>query len=271
MEIIQLWPTMESAGTGNPADDFAPYLETHLIEDDAAPRGAVLVCPGGGYCWRAPHEATPIAKKFNELGFHAFVVYYRVAPYRHPAPLRDALRAIRIIRSRAAEWKVNGDQIAILGFSAGGHLTASAGTLYETVNVDAGDAADNYPVRPDALIPCYAVINLTSPFGHAGSGENLLGTKFSLPSAEEFNLENQVSANTPPTFLWHTADDPVVNIQNSIAFATALWQHKVTAELHVFPHGPHGIGLAEEYPDAKIWPELAATFLINSCKFAAHR
>ncbi len=271
METIQLWPVMESANTGNSADDFAPYLETYLIEDGGAPRGAVLVCPGGGYGGRAEHEGTPIAQKFNELGFHAFVVHYRVAPYRHPAPLRDALRAIRIIRSRAAGWGVNPDQIAICGFSAGGHLAASAGTLYETVNADAKDAADHFPVRPDALIPCYPVINVTEKFGHFGSGENLLGEKIHSPAAREFNLDTQVSANTPPAFLWHTATDGAVNVRNSIDFAMALWANNVTAELHVFPHGPHGLGLAPEYEDVKLWPELAAAFLMKNCGFAAHK
>lgn len=267
METIKLWNRKESAGTGNPADDFEPYFETYLLDNSRPPRGAVVVCPGGGYSNRAPHEAAPIAQKFNELGFHAFVVHYRVAPYRFPAPQRDIFRAVRLIRSRAAEWGVDPAQIAVLGFSAGGHLTASSGTLFHEVNADAGDAADAFPQRPDAILPCYAVIAFKG-WGHLGSGQNLLGDKLDAQS-EHFSLEKRVTPDTPPAFLWHTATDQAVPVRNSIEFATACWKNGVKAELHVFPEGPHGIGLAKDYPDAQRWPELAAKFLTTTCGFTA--
>ncbi len=271
MKKYPLWKTIESAGTGNSADDFEPYFETYLI-DDKKRRGGVLVLPGGGYCKRAPHEGEPVALKFNELGLHAFVLQYRVAPYRYPAPQRDLFRAIKIIRCHAAEWGLIPDQLAVLGFSAGGHLTASGATLYDEVAVLTGDEADGFSARPDAVIPCYPVINLTSPWGNRGSGVNLLGEEgMARREAEELNLETRVTSYTPPAFLWHTADDPVVNIKNSTSFAEALWKHGVAAELHVFPHGPHGIGLAEDYPDASRWPKLAARFLETTCKFTARK
>ena len=268
METIKLWNTVESAGTGNPADDFAPYLEPFLLDRTQPLRGAVIVCPGGGYVNRAPHEGTPIALKFNELGFHAFVLQYRVAPYRFPAPQRDVFRAVRIVRSRAAELGIDAAQIAVLGFSAGGHLTASAGTLFDEVDAKAGDAADAYSQRPDAILPCYPVISFSTVWGHRGSGENLLGA--SLAELEErYCLDRRVTADTPPAFLWHTATDGAVPVRNSVAFAEACWKNGVPAELHVFPAGPHGIGLAADYPDAKRWPELAAKFLTATCGFTA--
>lgn len=268
METIKLWKSVESAGTGNPADDFDPYLELYLLDGTQPARGAVIVCPGGGYCARAPHEGEPIARKFNELGFHAFVLQYRVSPYRFPAPQRDLFRAIRIVRSRAEGWGVNPEQIAVLGFSAGGHLVASAGTLFNEVDAKAGDAADACSQRPDAIIPCYPVISFSREWGHRGSGENLLGA--SLDGLEDrFCLSSRVTADTPPAFLWHTATDGGVPVRNSIAFAEACWKNGVPAELHVFPAGPHGIGLALDYPEAKIWPELAAMFLTTTCGFSA--
>ena len=142
METIKLWNALESAGTGRAEDDFEPYLELYLQESPETARGAVLVCPGGGYCNRAPHEAGPIAEQFRAQGFHAFVLQYRVAPYRYPAEQRDLFRAIRLIRSRAAQWNLNPSQLAVLGFSAGGHLAASGGTLFDEVDASAGDAAD---------------------------------------------------------------------------------------------------------------------------------
>ena len=135
-------------------------------------------------------------------------------------------------------------------------------------NASAGDAADREPSRPDALILCYPVINVTEEFGHRGSGKNLLGEKFGTPEALRFNLETRVTAETPPAFLWHTADDNGVNVANSLLFAEALWKNGVTAELHVFPHGRHGLGLAPEAPDIAVWPELAGRFLRVSCGFA---
>lgn len=269
MDVFPLWSKIESAGTGNPKDDFDPCIQTYLLEKSDKPRGAVVVFPGGGYSCRAPHEGEPIALKFNELGFHAFVVQYRVAPYRFPAPQRDAFRAIRLIRSRAQEWGVNPNQIATLGFSAGGHLCASTGTLYREIDADAGDEVDNFPCRPDAIIPCYPVINLTDGIAHRGSGENLLGDKINTPEAAKLDLDKRVSPDDPPAFLWHTADDGAVNVENSIRFAQAMWKAGVTCALHVFPHAPHGVGLGLDYPDIAVWPELAVKFLTVNCKFTA--
>ena len=260
-EKILLWHDRKSAGTGEGQDDFQPFMEIHLLKTEE-PRGVVVVCPGGGYGGRALHEGTTIAEKFNSLGFHAFVVQYRVAPYRFPAPQEDVLRAVKIIRSHAAEWKIKPDKIAICGFSAGGHLTASAGIFFDKINADAGDGADSFPSRPDALILCYPVIS-SGPKGHEGSFISLLGSGATSEHKEKYSLEKLVRKNTPPTFLWHTADDQAVPVENSLMFSTALRENEIPFELHVFPHGAHGLGLAMGQPNIAVWPELCLAWLKN--------
>jgi acetyl esterase/lipase len=259
METIKLWHEYKSANTGCADDDFQPFLEVYTIESKV-PRGAVLVCPGGGYAHRAPHEAGIIAKKFNAHGFHAFVVQYRVSPYRFPAPQEDVFRAVKLIRANAEKWKVKQDKIAVLGFSAGGHLAASSGTLFDDVTAMAGDDADKYSQRPDALILCYPVIS-SGPFAHNGSFDNLLGADADAETRQKFSLEERITPDTPPAFLWHTAEDAAVPVENSLFFATSLRKHKIPFDLHVFPLGRHGLGLAEEYPNIAVWPELCATWL----------
>lgn len=267
-ELIALWPGTV-ADPGAPAADFVPYLKTFLLPAGVGPLGLVMVLPGGGYCNRAPHEADPIAEKFNALGFHAVVLHYRVAPFRYPEPQRDALRAIRIVRSRAAEWDVAPDKIAILGFSAGGHLAACCGTIAGQINADAGDEIDRESSRPDAMILCYPVIRFDT-FGHAGSGDKLLGERSADPDVlAEFRLDTRVHAGTPPAYLWHTAADQGVPVENSIAFARAMWNLGLTAALHVFPRGPHGLGLGDTCPETVVWADLAAEFLKTNCGFPA--
>ena len=259
---IDLWP-------GKDTGEFMPYMETFIL-DTPTPRGAVIVCPGGGYHHRARHEGNPVAERFNALGFHAFVVEYRVGEIKFPEPQQDAFRAIKIIRQHAEEWKVIPDQIAIGGFSAGGHLAASTGVFFDKVDASFGDCADAFPQRPDALFPCYAVIDLDPKrFGHIGSAQRLFGCE--EPTQEQFDcgsLQLHVTENTPPAVMWHTADDGV-KVQNSLAFADAIWKKGGTAELHIFAHGPHGLGLAEAHENIKVWPELVAQVLKPVCKFTA--
>lgn len=254
---IPLWKGRAPAAS--PDDDFRPCLEPYPMPGEAA-RGAVLICPGGGYANRAPHEAAPIAERYNDAGFHAFVVQYRVAPHRHPAPLLDAGRALRIIRKRATEWHVLPDKVAVCGFSAGGHLTASLGVHYGLDELNAGDALDAVSCRPDALILAYPVISARS-FAHVGSYKNLLGEDPDPDLVALMSLENQVTKETPPTFLWHTADDQVVPVANSLAFAEALSKDHVPFELHIYPHGVHGLGLAPGDAHVATWMDLSIDWL----------
>ncbi len=234
---------------------FAPSLAIFLPPAETATGTAVVVCPGGGYGNLAiDHEGKQIALWLNALGVAAFVLRYRHAPcYRHPAPLHDAQRGLRIVRAHANEWGVDPARIGIWGFSAGGHLAATAGTHF-----DAGDAAADDPIervscRPDFLILCYPVITFYAPYAHAGSRENLLGDDPDPRLVELLSNERQVTAKTPPTFLFHTDADTGVPAENSVLFYLALRQAGVPAELHIYAHGAHGVGLCLHDPILGTW------------------
>lgn len=254
---LRLWDGDPPASS--PADDFDPWLELYPLPT-ADVRGAVLVCPGGGYAGRAPHEQAPIAEVFNAAGMHAFVLQYRVAPHRHPAPLLDASRAMRIVRANAEDWHIDPGHIAICGFSAGGHLAASLGVHYELTDLKTGDELDAISCRPDAMVLAYPVISSAS-YGHRGSFENLLGPDPDPDLLSLMSLERQVTGETPPAFLWHTAADVAVPVENSLRFAEVLHAHDVPFELHVYPRGAHGLGLAKDDPHVASWAELCVEWL----------
>ncbi|WP_216625683.1 alpha/beta hydrolase [Paenibacillus planticolens] len=255
---IELWPgaSRESIGEVNQG---CPSLTLYPVASEGL-RAAVIVFPGGGYAMRAAHEGEPVAKWLNGLGISAFVLNYRVAPYEHPVPLQDAQRAIRTVRHHAAEWGIDPKRVGILGFSAGGHLASSAGTLYDAGNQDAADPIERQSSRPDALILCYPVISFYE-YGHVGSKRNLLGETPDEELVTLLSTEKQVTDDTPPTFLWHTADDGAVPVENSLLFAGALSRHKVPYDLHIFESGKHGIGMAVDHGEAYLWPELCANWL----------
>lgn len=236
--------------------DFEPYIELFMLEDKPG-AGMVLVLPGGGYILRADHEGAPVAEKFNRLGLHAAVLQYRVAPRRYPDALLDTLRAVQMMRLIASSTNAFSGKVAVLGFSAGGHLAACAGTLYRNIEVIANDHADNMDPAPDALVLCYPVIS-SGKYGHEQSFEELTGGDDELKAY--LSIEKHVAKDTPPTFLWHTAEDDTVPVQNSLLFTKAMREANRPVELHVFPEGRHGLGLATDY-SARIWPELAAGFL----------
>ena len=256
---IPLWENKPPASA--PEDSFIPTIEPYLLPGDQA-RGAVIVLPGGGYSGRADHERTPIAKFFNEKGLHAFCLDYRVSPNRHPAPLLDACRAVRIVRSRAQEWKVKPDKIAALGFSAGGHLTGSLGVFYDMKELKGIDPQESVSARPDAIVLCYPVI-LSGALGHKGSFDNLLGNEASEETRDRFSLDKQVRPDMPPAFLWHTFADQGVPVENSLKFALAMKEKKVPFEVHIYPDGLHGLGLAPSDPHVATWAPLCAEWLIK--------
>ena len=220
----------------------------------AAP--AVLVLPGGGYAMQADHEAEPVAEWLASLGIHAFVLRYRVAPQRHPAPLEDAKEAMLWIRSGAHGLRVDPARVGVLGFSAGGHLAATL-----SVNVTVGDPALDLPgAVPDLSILCYPVISFVNSV-HQGSVDNLAGAGASAGMLRDLSAELHVGPATPPAFLWHTSDDDAVPVSHSLAYASALSAAGVPVELHVFPHGAHGLGLANDEPGAGQWSGLCAEWL----------
>lgn len=242
----------------NPTLQFFPAHKTD--DQNQSPRPCVLVLPGGGYAHLADHEGEPVAHLLNAHGFHSCVVRYRRTPNHFPAPYEDATRAMRLVRSRAQEWNINPDAVGLLGFSAGGHLTSLVGTQPELYHSPEDNLAGEISARPDFLILLYPVISFVS-YAHQGSVKNLLGEDLSQQRRLDFSSELHVDGGTPPSFLFHTAEDTGVPVQNSLLFAKALADHGVLHALHVFPKGDHGVGLATEIPELSIWPELMIKWL----------
>ena len=239
-----------------------PNLMTGYIAPTHHPSPFIVILPGGGYGNRAAHEGAPIAEFFTTRGIHAFVVDYRVSPNRHPAPLVDAQRAIKLIRQNAKQWYIDPDRIVTLGFSAGGHLAASTVTLPEVETfVDDEISKQNY--LPNGAILCYPVISIDSEYGHVGSGKNLLGDAYEAEKVS-LSLEKRVNEKTPKVFLWHTSDDQVVNVKNSLIFGEKLRDLGIQIEMHIYPHGKHGLGLALTKEDVKGWADLAADWVIRN-------
>ena len=255
--IIPLWgadvPGFEES-FGQPAPALTLFPAKH-------PRGAVLVLPGGGYQHKAAHEGAPIAERLNKGGIFAAVLDYRAAPYRAPVPQWDALRAVQWLRHLAPEFGYQPDHIAILGFSAGGHLAAS--TAYMQIPLPetaADDPLKDCSARPDAAVLCYPVITF-GPYTHEGSRDNLLGEGASEDEIRYWSVENRITKDACPAFIWHTSDDGAVPVQNSLLLAQALSARQVPYALHIWPHGHHGLGLAEETEDIRQWPDLAVQWL----------
>jgi acetyl esterase/lipase len=214
------------------------------------------------------HEGHQIAQWLNSFGVAGFIVQYRHsasgAGYHHPAPLQDAQRALRTVRSRAKEWSVDPGRIGIIGFSAGGHLASSAATHFNESFGESKDPIDRVSARPDFAILVYPVISFTEPFTHTGSRKNLLGANASKDLIEKMSSEKQVTPQTPPTFLIHTWEDKVVPAENSITFYLALRKAKVPAEMHIFLKGPHGFGLGQKLEGASAWPGLCQKWMEES-------
>ena len=257
---IPLWngPAPGSQGT---ADIDIPTVTVYRAR--SANGTGIVVAPGGGYGALAmDHEGRQVASYFNAMGVSAFVLKYRLGPkYRHPIQLGDAQRAVRLVRSRASEFGVQPGRIGMMGFSAGGHLTATAGTRFDAGAPAAPDPIDRASSRPDFLVLGYPVITFEAGVGHAGSVRNLVGENPDAATIALLSNERHVSSATPPTFLFHTTADTGVIAENSVRFYLALVKAKVPAELHVFENGPHGVGLALDDPALGAWPVLLTNWL----------
>lgn len=205
---------------------------------------SVIICPGGGYSILATaHEGDTVARRLNESGIAAFILRYRLPDKKtstrpHLAPVQDLQRAIDLVRTRAGEWRIDPAKIGVMGFSAGGHLAAIGGTHFDRRHVESKSGS----LRPDFVILAYPVVTSDPTFTHSGSIRALLGGTPSSELLEEFSAEKQVTNNTPPCFLVHSANDDGVPVKNSFVFAEALSRHKIPFELHVFPKGGHGYG-----------------------------
>ncbi len=259
-DAIILWPAGAPGAAGG-ADDMIPQLRAFLPPAESMTGAAVVVCPGGGYGFLAPHEGRPVAEWLNSVGVAGFVLTYRHAPrYKHPAPLLDAQRAIRTVRANAAAWGLDKHRVGILGFSAGGHLTTTAATHFDAGAPAAEDPIDRESSRPDFAIPIYPVVTMDE-FTHRGSRNNLLGPEPSRELIDLLSNEKQVTRDTPPMFLVHTYNDPGVPVENSLLLAAALRKAGVPCELHVYEQGPHGFGLGRGDRILESWTDRCADWL----------
>lgn len=220
---------------------YLPYNLKEMNRNDEL-RPCMLVCPGGGYGMCSERESEPIALKFLEMGFNAFVLNYSVAPNRFPSQIREVAAAMELIYANAAEWHCDTEKIAIIGFSAGGHLAAHYSTMF-----DCKEVREVFPESKsvNASILCYPVITADFDFAHKGSIYNVLGHAPNKEEEDYFSCERNVKPTTPPAFIWHTAADNAVPVKNSLVYADACAKNNVPFELHIYPYGYHGLSTCD--------------------------
>lgn len=230
-------------------NDNKATLTTYLLEntseiDENRKRPMVVICPGGGYCFVSEREAEPIAIQFNAMGFHACILRYSVYPAKFPAAITQLAKAVAYVREHAGEWNICENKIVVAGFSAGGHLAASLGTFWHEQFLEdiCGIPKENY--KPNGMILSYPVIT-SGKYAHRDSITSLLQDDYDK-LVDRMSLEKQVSCYTPPAFIWHTYEDELVPVENSLLFVQALRKEKIPFELHIYPKGPHGLSLANE-------------------------
>ena len=269
---LPLWPNGAPGAKGQ-TDKDQPWVDVWLPEKGKANGAAFVVAPGGGYGGlAADHEGVQVAKFMNSLGVTAFVLHYRLGSsgYHYPIELMDVQRAIRLVRSKAGDYSLDVNRVGIIGFSAGGHLTSMAATLFDEKPAEmTNDSVDQLSARPDVACPTYPVISMMDEFGHKGSRKNLLG-----PNNDNEDLMKktttylQVTDKTPPVFIFQTDDDTVVPAENAVNFYLACRKHHVPAELHIYKPGPHGVGLMQGDPVLGTWPQHLAAWLRNQGFFS---
>lgn len=257
-----LWPNGAPGAKGTDDKD-KPELTFYLPAPDKANGAAVLICPGGGYGGLAmDHEGVQVCQYLNSIGVAGIILKYRlpVNGYIHPAPLQDAKQAMRVVRSRAAELKINPQKIGVMGFSAGGHLASTLGTHFDYGDSTAKDELQKISSRPDFMVLVYPVVTLKQ-FTHQGSKNNLLGPNPDPKLVDLLSNEEQVTPYTPQTFLIHTYEDTAVPVENSLNMFKALRENGVPAEMHIFQRGPHGFGMKKDDPILAKWPDMLADWM----------
>ena len=253
-DTVQLWK--QTPGMCEEIPVLGIYIPENKTTDIA-----VVIMPGGGYRGRAPHEGKGYAEFLNAHGIAAFVCQYRVAPHRFPLPLLDARRAIRYVRYFSEKFGISKEKVYIMGSSAGGHLSAMTSTYREPIEFEGLDDIDRENPNPNGQILCYPVIKLLGKgVAHLGSGMNLLGDK-QVEMGEELSPDLIADENTPKAFIWHTFSDPAVNVINSLDYAKRLRQMNVPVEMHIYPEGSHGLGLAPNNPHVADWAERLIAWL----------
>ncbi len=254
--IINLWPDGSPNNPPDPAD--RPHLEVYRPDSPpASPCPAVVVLPGGGYRNLAPHEAEPFGRFFAAHGYVGIVCRYRVAPHRFPAPMADAARGMRLARRMAMELGVDGARVALMGFSAGGHLACTTATQPDLHHDPEDDLVGRFSPRPDRLILAYPLVSMLE----GQCAQTLLGPDAPREQWRQMSNELHVTPENPPAFLFHTADDPLVHPSHSLRFAEACLAQGVPVELHVYRSGRHGVGLATDDPKLASWTQLLLDWL----------
>jgi len=260
---IRLWPDRAPGAKGDDPADI-PLLYPVLPESGPNAKAAMIVCPGGAYEFHAAHEGFPIAKWLNDLDIAAFILEYRLRPYTVSAPLAHVQRAIRLVRSHSDEFQIDPDRVGVIGFSAGGHLASAAVTLFDNGESDSGDRVEQRSSRPDAGILIYPVTSLTLGDKQATQRRALRMLGATNPDPElirRFSTNTQVSADTPPVFLWHNYGDSMVSYEHSLLFAQACHENSVPFELHILGYGEHGFGTIDPNPKFAVWMQICANWL----------
>lgn len=248
-------------------DTTAPFMDYYPSNSLSTGKTAVLICPGGGYTHLAwDKEGVVPARFFNEHGIDAFVLRYRLnnskqEGHRYPAQYNDVTTALRVIRSKAADWGIDPEKTGVMGFSAGGHLASTAATILQPADAASADPMMRIATRPSFAILIYPVITMDTSFAHRGSRNMLLGNTPADELVNALSTENRVTAQTPPVFLVHADDDKSVPPQNSIVFYQALKKYKVPASLFIFDHGGHGFGTAPKDPLLSQWQTLCLQWM----------
>lgn len=260
METLKMWDTVPGMC------EEAPVLEYYKSENRKSD-GTVIIFPGGGYAHRAPHEGKGYAEYFNSIGIDAFVLQYRVSPHRFPLELLDARRAVRYVRHNAEKFGINPDKIAVMGSSAGGHLAAMVSTYRDGIEFEDTDEIDKETCIPNYQILCYPVVSTSAlDIAHIGSMYNLLGENIYIaPTVDPILIADE---KTPKAFIWHTSNDNAVNVCNSLRYGEKLRKLNINFEMHIFPEGAHGLGLAPENPHVAQWSGLLKNWLEINGYFA---
>ena len=255
MNMVEL--KVDYAKAGLEDSGYTPTLECHVPpvtkEMGRRNKGAVLICPGGGYDWCSEREATPVAYRFLGAGYACFVLRYSCVDKKFPTALLECAAAVKYIRENAEDFDINADRIFVLGFSAGGHLAASMANLWNSSVHSETLGCTSEMLKVNGSVLCYPVILSDPALTHEGSITNLIQHKHDPELREFLSMDKRVGQQTPPTFIWHCADDGCVPVENSLFYMTALSKNKIPFEGHIYPWGGHGLSLCDATTASGDW------------------
>jgi len=264
---IRLWEPDQVPESGSGMGQRDPSITSFLPHPDTLAEGrkpgALLVCVGGGFVIKAPHEGWPVCRMLSENGIAAFLLDYRISPCFLPTILGEAKRAMRLIRYRSGEWGIDPERIGVMGFSAGGQIAVDLATMFDAGDQNSTDPVERVTCRPAVQVPCYPAVSLISrddkPEGWRAWIDKMLGPEADAENARSYSGECNVRVDTPPAFLWGTCDDFLYKYWPP--YLVALKEKGIPFESHIFSDGPHGLGLASDHPTARAWPGLAIDWL----------